>query len=135
MAETYVWPEGTLYVWTGTATASAAIAYAQNVRATTVRGWENYQTLDGVWHNRHTGQRCDVSIGALLTRDNSALNAMFDQTAQLVHMHMIYSHSAGGSAGRLLWSGQIDSLGDNGAENQSTTVEMTYHCNAWSAYP
>ena len=135
MAETYAWPEGTIYIWTASATASAVVGYAQSVRATLVRGWENYQTLDGGWHNRHTGQRADVQIGALLTRDNSALNAMLDATGVLVHLHLLYDHSAGGSAGRYLWSGQIDTMSDNGSEGQSTTMEMAYHCNIWSAYP
>ena len=135
MAETYAWLEGTVYIWTGTGTASAVVAYAQSVRATLVRGWENYQTLDGAWHNRHTGQRADVQIGALLTRDNSALNAMFDATGALVHVHMIYDHSAGGSAGRILYSGQIDTLSDNGSDGQSVNLEMAYHCNSWTAYP
>ena len=135
MAESYVWGEGTIYVWTGSATATAVIAYAQNVRATMVRGWENYQTLDGAWHNRHTGQRADVQIGALLTRDNSALNVIADTTAALVHIHLLYNHSAGGSAGRILWSGQFDSFGDNGSEGQSVLSDVSFHCNSWTAYP
>jgi len=135
MAETYGWPEGTVYLWTGSATSSAVVAYAQNVRATLQRGWDNYQTLDGLWHDRHTGQRADVQIGALLTRDNSALNAMFEATAVLVHMHLIYDHNAGGSAGRFLYSGKIDALTDGGGDKQSTTMELAYHCNLWTAYP
>ena len=135
MAETYVWPEGTIYLWTGSATSSAVVAYAMNVRATVMRGWDNYQTLDGAWHNRHTGLRADVSIGALLTRDNSALNAMFDTTAAPVHLHLMWDHGAGGSAGRIFYSGQLDTLNDNGSDGQSTMMDMMYHANAWTAYP
>ncbi len=62
MAETFAWPEGTVYLWTGTATASAIVAYAERVYGTLVYGVDNFRTLDGTYHNLWTGQRADIYV-------------------------------------------------------------------------
>lgn len=131
MAETYAWPEGTIYIWTGTA-GSALVAYAENVRATFTRGWENYQTLTGTHGDRLTGQRVDVTIGALHHPDNSALRALFD-AATAVHMHLRESSHLG-SAGHFLYSGRIDVLSKAGQQGGLFSVQLDYHSNVWSAY-
>ena len=131
MAETYAWPEGKIYLWTGTA-GSAIVAFAENVQATFTRGWDNYQTLTGTYGDRLTGRRVDLSIGALHHPDNSALRILFNaETA--VHMHL-YESSNQGSAGHYLWSGRIDTLSKAGQANGLFSVSLTYHCNVESAY-
>jgi len=131
MTETFAWPEGAIYIWTGTA-GSALVAYAENIQATFARGWENYQTLTGTYGDRFTGQRVDVSIGALHHPDNAALRTLFDaQTA--VHLHLRES-SILGSAGHFLYSGRIDALSKAGANGGLFTVRLDYHSNVWSAY-
>lgn len=132
MGEVIAWPEGSIYLWTGTATASALVGYATDTRASFNYGVSNYRTLDGIYHNLYTGQRCDVSIGMLYTPDLSALQTMVEaQTA--IHIHL--KHTANGvSAGRLLYSGAVDSLSLNGNEGSIYQVSVNYHANVWSAY-
>jgi len=54
MAEVWAWPEASVYLYTGTATASALVAYAQNTRVSLVRGWDNYRTLTGLYQDALT---------------------------------------------------------------------------------
>ena len=107
------------------------VAYATDTRVSMVRGYDNFQTLTGTWKNTHTGQRADLSIGALYTLDNTALQRLFD-AATAVHIHL--SHSALATAGIWLYSGMIDSIEIAGREGDMYRYLMTYHCNAWSSY-
>jgi hypothetical protein len=132
MAETFVWPEGAIYLWTGTATASAIPAYAEYVQGTFMRGWENYATLDGVWHNVQTGQRADITLGTLYTMDNEVIRAM-EGTATAVHMELRQS-SINGTAGYVLYSGRIDMMALAGREGDTFKFSLSYHANEWSAY-
>lgn len=133
MSESFAWPEGAAWLWTGSASASALVAYATETRAALDHGWESYRTLDGNWHTRHTGQRAEVQIGALYCRDNTALQALFEaQTA--VHIHLRHLNALNESAGRILWSGVIDHLEEIGREGDLYRLALRYHCHAWSGY-
>jgi hypothetical protein len=132
MSETFSFHESMIYLWTGTATASAAPDYAKHVQGTFIYGWENFPTLDGVWHNVLTGQRADISIGTLYTVDNSALRTLADSQTG-IHMHLAHT-ALGASAGYLLYSGRIDQVLLAGNDNQIYKYNVTYHANEWSAY-
>jgi hypothetical protein len=134
MAETFAWPEGSCHFWTGTATASAVLAYAQQTNVMLVRGWYNTQTLDGTYHDKLTGQRANVTIGALWTPDQSALVRLYE-SATAVHVHFRHALSGGGSAGHVLYSGRIDNLQLAGQDGGLYQMMMMYHANSWSAYP
>src|SRR5574343_10019 len=131
MAATFAWPEGRIYLWTGTATASALVAYAERVYGTLAYGVDNFRTLYGTYHNLLTGQRADVYIGALYTKDMLTLQRMADaQTG--VHAHLNHSGYQG-SAGYFLYSGAINSVGVVGREGDIIRVTFSYQANAWSA--
>jgi hypothetical protein len=133
MSESFAWPEGTVWLWTGSGSASALVAYATETRITVAHGWDSYRTLDGAWHTHHTGQRADVQIGALYSRDNAAWQALFDaQTA--VHLHFRHANALGETAGRFLWSGVIDHLEEIGQEGDLYRLALRGHAHAWSAY-
>lgn len=132
MAEVIAWPEGSIWVWTGTA-GSALLMYAQNSRAFFVRGYDNFSTLDGTYHNVETGQRADVQIESLYTTNATALQKMFDASTA-VHLHMKHAVSGGGSAGHYLWSGRIDYLMYMGQVGDLYRYQIAYHANVWSAY-
>jgi len=132
MAETFAWPEGMIYLYTGAGGASALVGYAENVYGTMAYGVDNFRTFDGVYHNRWTGQRADIHIGALYTTDALPLTVMASaQTA--VHVHLKHS-GAVGSAGFHLYSGAIDSMAMWGREGDVVRYTLSYHANLWSAY-
>lgn len=133
MTETLAWSEGRIAFWTGTATASAILAYATDSRVTPFRGWENRQTLGLTYYDLLTGRRADLSVGLLYTTDNKLMQ-FFENESALVHVHLSHEVQGQGSAGMYLYSGRIDSLSLNGIENKSYQYQLAYHCNLWSAY-
>lgn len=132
MPEVIAWPEGKVWIWTGTA-GSALLAFAQNSRAFLVRGYDNYSTLDGVYHNVETGRRADVQIESLLTTNATALQVLFD-AATATHVHMAHAITGGGSAGHRFWTGRIDYLVYQGQVGDLYKYQVAYHSNVWSAY-
>jgi hypothetical protein len=130
--EAYVWPEGTVYLWTGTATASAIAAYAQNTQANMVHGWINRPALGGTYHNVLTGLRADVSVGMLYTYDATILK-MFHPSATAVHIKLLHS-GVNGTAGHFFYSGVIDSISIAGTEQNPYQYTLAYHANIWSAF-
>lgn len=132
MPEVIAWPEGNVWIWTGAA-GSALLAYAQNSRAFLVRGYANFSTLDGVYHNVETGRRADVSIETLYTTNATAIQQFFDG-ATAAHLHMEHGISGGGSAGHKFWTGRIDNLTFQGQEGGMYRFQVAYHANIWSAY-
>jgi hypothetical protein len=136
MSESYSWPEGQLWMWTGNAQSSAntVLAYVEDSQVRFDYGWDSYRTLDGTYHNNHTGQRVEIRATRLFTPLVSALLAMADSKTG-VHMHFRYQNSANsGSAGHLIYSGRIDRVQVNGREGELYRVALAYHANAWSAY-
>lgn len=129
--EAWAWGEGQVSIWTGTASAVVP-AYAQNTRVTVAYGWDNFVDLTGVYHDNATGQRADLTIGALWCMNHSALLTMaHSQTA--VHVHLRHSGIMG-TAGLYLYSGRIDAYDLNGSEGDLYSINLAYHANAWSAY-
>jgi hypothetical protein len=134
MGEAYAWPEGTIYLWTGTASAAAVAGLAINIRADFDYGVDNYRTLDGVYRNLHTGQRADVQIGGLYTPELSALQAM-EAAKTAIHLHLkLYNSAHVGSAGFVLYTGAIDRFGLNGAEGGLFQTTISFHANVWTGY-
>lgn len=132
MAETLNWGEGQVYIFTGTA--SAIVAYAQDLNATMVYGWDNRQLVAGTYLDIMTGQRVDLSIRQLYAPD-ATLQRLAASTAQ-VNVHLKHSASGGGgSAGIYLYSGRIDQINLAGSENNPYVFGLNYHANLWSAYP
>lgn len=131
MSETFSWTEGNIYVWTGTATASAQITYAENNTLTLARGWDNRPTLAGTYNDHLTGMRADLSVGALYAYDNTL--ARMIESATAIHLHLKHSGKVG-SAGYYLYSGYVDSIVYNGAQDAPYRYTFSYHANRWSAY-
>jgi len=132
MPEAISWPEGCIYLWTGSATASALLGYAQDMSVNFFVGYDNYQTFDTAFHDNATGQRADANIGTLYTTDSLTLFKMYNaQTA--VHVHFKHS-GVYGSAGVYLYSGRMDSVILAGTDKMMITWRCQYHANRWSAY-
>jgi len=132
MAETFAWPDGSVILWTGTAS-GALVGYATQTNAQFVQGWANVgPTIGGTYSDHLTGRRVNVSL-TLNYHPGSVAQTMFE-AATAVHMELRHLDGVGGSAGHLLYSGRMDSLTPAGAERGVYTLAMTYHANVWSAY-
>lgn len=133
-AEAFVWSEGAIALWTGAASpaASAVVAYAQNVQGLLAWGWEEHQSIDGVYAQHLTGQVGDLTFGAIYTYD--ATIARIAQSATAVHLKLQHN-GVNGSAGYLLYSGRIASLALAGSEATPYVYTLTYRAHQWSAYP
>lgn len=129
--EAFSWMEGQIAVFTGNLATSAVVAFAQNTRLSLAIGFVNNETLGGGYYDVRTGQRADVSIGAVWCFDGT-LARIFD-SGTAVHMKIINS-SVNGSAGYMLYSGRIDSLPYDGSENAPFKYTLTYHANVWSGF-
>lgn len=129
--EAFVWPEGQVSLYTGNLATSAVIAFAQNTRMGFAKGFVNAETLAGTYYDYKTGQRVDVTIGAVWCFDNTIARLFDSGTA--VHMKIINS-GVNGSAGYMLYSGCIDSLPYDGTENAPFKYTLTYHANVWSGF-
>lgn len=134
MSEVYSWTEGSLYLYTGSATASAVVTYAENSHLTLMRGWDNRANLSGNYRDHLTGQRADLTIQTMLSNDWRAVLMYESATAVHLHIKQIKPSYMTASAGVWLYSGRVDSLQFNGSRNQAYTFSLSYHCNAWSAY-
>lgn len=132
MAEAYVWSEGLIALWTGSATASAVVAYAQNLQAQLNYGMQSDAAASGRYRIHSTGRRGDVMIGAVYTYDNR-LQRMADSARTDVHVKLLHAN-LNGSAGLLLWSGAIDAFVPQGSEASPFTFQLTYHAHVWSAF-
>ena len=125
-----------MYLWTGTATASAIVAYAEQTNVRFAYGYYNTRNLALGYTDVLTGQRVDVTVGSLYCPAASGMQRMFDaQTAVHCHFKHALTGGAAGSAGHYLYSGRIDALQVAGQEGNTYRLLMTYHANVWSAYP
>lgn len=132
MAEAYSWAEGQIAFWTGSATASAVVAYAQNSDLALARGWINRQSLAGSYADLLSGQRADLTVGAVYTSDPTLVRMVESATA--IHVRVNHTNAVNGSAGFLLYSGRVDMLRFAGTQDAPYTYQLTYHANQWSAY-
>lgn len=130
--EAYGWNEGKLWLWTGSATASAEIQLAQNIRVNTFVGWERHQAVNGAVAEHPTGVIANLVVQRLYTYD-SYLPRFQDTAAPVVHAHVYHSGRLG-SAGLILYSGRIDELALEGQEGNILMYTLSYHGNQFSAY-
>jgi len=132
MVETFAWPDGSVYLWTGIE-AAAVVGYATQTNAQFVHGWANVgPTIGGTYSDHLTGKRVNVSL-TLNYHPGSVAQTMFE-AATAVHMELRHLDGVGGSAGYLLYSGRFDSVTPAGDERSVYTLAATYHANSWSAY-
>lgn len=133
MPESFGFPEGNIYIWTGAAapSTSAVIAYARDTRMTPARGWDNRPAAGGTYRDHLTGQRCDVSIAAVYTVDGTLMK--ISESATAIHMKFLHSNGIG-SGGYFLYSGRIASLAYAGNDRQVYTMTMNAYFNSWSGF-
>ena len=127
--EAISWMEGQLWVYTGNLATSAVVAYAQNTRLNLAKGFTNNETMAGTYYDVYTGQRADLSIGAVWCYDGT-IARMFD-SGTAVHMKLVNS-SIAGTAGYMLYSGRIDSFAPDGTEAAPFKYMLAAHFNVWS---
>jgi hypothetical protein len=132
MAEVVSWMESQVYISTGSATASAVVAFAQNTQVNLARGWQNDANAAGTYRDHLTGQRADVTIGVMYTYDGTIQR--IEGSATAIHMKLLNTAVGQGSAGVLLWSGRIDTLSIVGSEANPYQYTLACHFNSWSAF-
>lgn len=132
MPEAFVWPEGQVYIWTGTATASARVAYATDLDTKFKLEFINRRALDGTYYDLPGEERVDVTVGALFTVSTEIYRIFRSATA--VHMHILHSAAPMGSAGYFLYSGRLTDVALKGSEGAAFNYSLTYYTNRWSAY-
>lgn len=130
--EAYSWAEGSIAFWTGSANASAVVAYAQNSDLALAWGWINRQSLAGTYRDLFTGQRADLTVGAVYTSDPTLYRMAASATA--VHVRIAHYNPVNGSAGYVLYSGVVDAMRYAGTQDAPYTYQLTFHANAWSAF-
>lgn len=132
MTEVFSWTEGTLYVWSGAATASGTpVAYVTNASISPQWQWSNDARLDGSYRHVLQGRRANISLAlgytvgmnlVVLAQGNASVHFKFDQ------------NGVNGSAGWLAYTGRINTLGLQGAEGGTYALSVAGYCNEWSAY-
>lgn len=130
--EAYSWPEGLIAVWTGSASASAVVAYATNLQAQLDYGMQSDAAVNGRYRIHTTGRRGNVMVGAVYTYSNT-LQKMADSGRTDVHVRLLHNN-INGSAGLVLYSGAIDGLMLQGSEGIPFTWQLSYHAHVWSAF-
>lgn len=133
MPEAFVWTEGSIALWTGSASpsTSAVLAYAQNMNGVMQRGWFERQSIDGEYFRHLTGQSFDLTVQAVYTYDATIVRMVESATA--VHLKLQHNN-VNGSAGFLVYSGHVAALSPIGSEANPYTYSLTYRANLWSAY-
>lgn len=133
MPESFSFTEGNCYIWTGNASpsTSAVIAYARDTRMTPMFGWDNRAAANRTYRDHLTGLRCDVSIDAVYTVDNTLMK--ITESATAVHMKFLHSNGIG-SGGYFLYSGRIASLAFAGNDRQVYSYKFNAYFNVWSAF-
>jgi hypothetical protein len=134
MPEVFIWREGQVSLWTGSATpiaASAVLAYAENMQAIMARGYDEHESIDGVYARHLTGQSVDLSIQALYTTDATIVRMV--QSATAMHIHMAQS-GVNGSAGFNFYSGVVTTFTLAGDRSNPHIYSLSYRGNLFSAY-
>lgn len=130
--EVFTWREGRVLVWTGTATASAIVAFMENMNAAGQYGWETHQSLAGVYAQHETGRIMNVSFQYLYGTDATLMKMIHSATA--MHWKIDHSSLANGSGGLLLHSAVVDSFALAGSKGQPFTFSVNLHGHVWSHY-
>lgn len=134
MPEAFMWAEGAISLWTGEASpsTSAVVAYARNLQGLLAWGWDEHESIDGVYARHLTGQSVDLTLGAIYTFDSTIMRLA--QSATALHLKLNQS-GVNGSAGYVLYSGHLTTLALAGDEQNPFVYTLTYRGNLWSAYP
>ena len=132
MYEVFSWMEGSVHIWTGSASASAVVAFAQNVQGNPQYGMQSDAAASGRYFMHSTGRRFDLTIGALYTYD-ATLARMAASARSDVHVKLLHT-GIHGSAGYLLYSGAIDALPFQGNEGAPYSYQLVYHCHSWKPF-
>ena len=133
MAESFSWMEGNVYIWTGAAapSTSAVIAHARDTTIDPNWGWDNRPAANRTYRDHLTGLKCNVSIQAAYTVDNTMMK--ISESATAVNMKFLHSNGVG-SGGYFLYSGRIQSISYKGNEKQLYVYTMNAYFNSWSAF-
>lgn len=133
MSELFSWPEGDLYVYTGSHTASGSpIAYVTNINVNASRAWQTDPAVDGTYHGHIVARRVDYSfqVGWLFGETLAILHAA--ETA--LHVKLQANMPTIGSAGLLVYSGYMPDLSWNGNEGGVFNHGVNGFGHAWSAF-
>ena len=130
-AEAFSWREGNIHVWTGDASASAMVAYAQEISVTAEIYFVNRQSLAGTYTYHETGRLASFQIGTVMSQHWTLFN-LFNSGIP-AHFHLSHS-GVNGSAGMFLHSGRIDRMAFKGRENEMFQWTLEGRANIWSSY-
>lgn len=132
MPEVYGWPEGSLWVWTGSHTASGnPVAFVSDSNVRPTYQWQSDPTVSGSYRIHLGGVRFDANFNALFAHD-TRLKILYAGTA---NTHIKFQQSGiHGTAGWIAYSGRINQLSEAGGEGRLYTYSLGYFSHIWSAY-
>lgn len=133
MSENYAFSEGSLYIWTGAATASGSvIALVQNVSLQPNIQWQSFQNLTGGYYQHNAGQNVNVNAGISYTDETYLLKLFALKTA--VHAKIEHSSLVNGTAGYILYSGRLSLFGLDGSQGGVMNRALSYVGHEWTGY-
>ncbi len=132
MAEIFTFNEGRILVWTGTATASALLAFVENANAYGMYGWSPRQSLDGVYDNHLTGKAINGTVSYLYGANGTFQKMVESATA--IHLQFDQVNVPNGSAGLLVWSAVVESFGLVASRMNPYTYSFNFRGHNWSGY-
>lgn len=121
-----------MHVWTGSATASALVMYMQNLQAMGVIGWDDRQTVAGVYSQHETGRVINFSFQYLYGADATFMRMI--QSATAINVKIDHSSPANGSGGLLLRSAVVSNFALMGNENNPFAWAIQGFAHDWSHY-
>lgn len=131
MPESFGWPEGSIYIYTGNLSTSALVAYAENTTLSMKWGWDNRAAATGEYFDHLTGRRVEATFQAVYNVDGTLMRIA--QSATAVHIKFLHANAIG-SAGFWIYSGRIDEMRVAGNANQPYKYTMQAHANRWSGF-
>lgn len=131
-AEAFAFKEGSLYLWTGSHTASGSpIAYVDSVGFSPNWQWQSDPSLSGTYRDHLMGIQSRLSMNVVYTLDQRVMQIA--QMATAVHLKLL-SNNSQGSAGYLVHSAHIDGLYLQGSEGGVLKYSLDVHAHIWSAF-
>src|SRR3990167_7169483 len=129
--EVYSFAEGRLYLYASASgnTSGSGIGFAENASLKFAFGWQDHAGANNQYVRALTGQRADLTIGALfrLAQATAAINAKFEGLI-----------SAGAalqkSAVWVLYSGVVDEAAISQSDGRLFGGAFSCHFNQWSAF-
>lgn len=135
MAEVFIWPEGSAYIWTGNSTTSALLSYCRNITNTRTKTYQHYRPP-------HQGTYTDYVLTSAATlsmgQGYSQLNAikLFElASGGEVHMHLKHViPNVSFSGGVFLYSGNFLNVNYAAQDDAILFTNLSMNFQAWSAY-